>query len=262
MKTIELVLLAREVQRHCDSLYDCLRQLDFRARFPLGDVDGEVDDLYRAAVETILSLDCILARPVVMELPLAPFQDEYRDETANLAQILNEARNWIDESFVQYISTSNPLGSISSRHKAMEEWFPFLSGEIEKAAKLPDVARDAIDIAREELNASLKRITAPKPAAQMKQEAELPDATTTHAAAPILDSDTPKKTVNQRMMETIEKNPESKAWSASQWALHLDCAKSTVGETPTFRTLGELREMLRVQRELDDAKKQSRAAIR
>ncbi|MCI0419395.1 MAG: hypothetical protein L0312_09270, partial [Acidobacteria bacterium] len=46
-----------------------------------------------------------------------------------------------------------------------------------------------------------------------------------------------KPSVNARMLETIQANHEAIGWSSTQWSEHLQCAKSTVVETPTWKNL-------------------------
>jgi hypothetical protein len=51
----------------------------------------------------------------------------------------------------------------------------------------------------------------------------------------------PKGTVNQRMLEWMQKDPEAMGWKCRQWAEHLKCAKSTVVATPTWGNLKSIR---------------------
>jgi hypothetical protein len=60
-----------------------------------------------------------------------------------------------------------------------------------------------------------------------------------------------RKTVNDKMMSLMTKRPESKSWSARNFADALGCAKSTVSETTMWKTLMEKREAIRQQRVSD-----------
>jgi hypothetical protein len=42
--------------------------------------------------------------------------------------------------------------------------------------------------------------------------------------------------VNERMLATLQANPDSRGWSAEKWRVHLGCAKSTVVESRTWQT--------------------------
>ncbi|HEY7154767.1 MAG TPA: hypothetical protein VH575_12465 [Gemmataceae bacterium] len=44
------------------------------------------------------------------------------------------------------------------------------------------------------------------------------------------------KHIDAEMLRTIRDRPEAAYWTARQWAEHLGCGKSTVGETNTWRT--------------------------
>jgi len=47
----------------------------------------------------------------------------------------------------------------------------------------------------------------------------------------------PKGTVNHRMLEHMQANPESMGWSSGDWARHLKCTTSTVCGTKAWKTL-------------------------
>jgi hypothetical protein len=57
--------------------------------------------------------------------------------------------------------------------------------------------------------------------------------------------------VNARMLETIQANPEAMGWNSAEWAKHLKCAKSSVVETPTWINLKMGRERARAERARD-----------
>lgn len=61
----------------------------------------------------------------------------------------------------------------------------------------------------------------------------------------------PKASVNARMLETIQKNPEAMGWTTTQWAKHLHCAKSTVADTKTWKDLAMGRDRARAERATD-----------
>lgn len=47
--------------------------------------------------------------------------------------------------------------------------------------------------------------------------------------------------VNARMLEVMQSNPDARGWSARQWAKHLGCSKSAVAATPTWKQLELMR---------------------
>lgn len=57
--------------------------------------------------------------------------------------------------------------------------------------------------------------------------------------------------INDRMLETMSANPESRGWSCKQWASHLKCAKSSVTETQAWKSLSTGRERERAERAQD-----------
>jgi hypothetical protein len=59
-----------------------------------------------------------------------------------------------------------------------------------------------------------------------------------------------KPSINARMLETIQTNPDAIGWSSTQWVNHLLCAKSSVVETHTWKDL----QMARVRRRAERAK--------
>jgi hypothetical protein len=63
-------------------------------------------------------------------------------------------------------------------------------------------------------------------------------------------------TVNQRMLEGLQEDPDRVNWSQREWALHLDCAPSAVAQTVTWKgTIAPLREMARIERVARDRRK-------
>jgi hypothetical protein len=56
-------------------------------------------------------------------------------------------------------------------------------------------------------------------------------------------------TINQRMLEKMHNEPDCVHWSVQKWADHLDCAKSTVAETPAWHEIRRSREKIRAQAE-------------
>jgi hypothetical protein len=60
-----------------------------------------------------------------------------------------------------------------------------------------------------------------------------------------------KPSVNARMLETMQRNPESHGWSASRWAGHLKCAKSSIAGTPTWKDLALVRVRLNAEHAAD-----------
>lgn len=64
----------------------------------------------------------------------------------------------------------------------------------------------------------------------------------------------PRQTVNTRMQTTLKRKPESRDWSARQWADHLGCAKSTVHDTSTWKALMIARAGAGIDRLVRDSK--------
>jgi hypothetical protein len=50
-----------------------------------------------------------------------------------------------------------------------------------------------------------------------------------------------KATVNDRMLRTIQKNPDSMGWKCTQWAKYLQCRRSSVVEAETWTALESAR---------------------
>jgi hypothetical protein len=46
-----------------------------------------------------------------------------------------------------------------------------------------------------------------------------------------------KATVNARMVDTVMRQPESRGWTAQQWAAHLGCGKTAVLKAKTWQSL-------------------------
>jgi hypothetical protein len=62
----------------------------------------------------------------------------------------------------------------------------------------------------------------------------------------------PKPTVNERMKAELASNLQAvKGWTAQRWANHLGCAKSTVIETQTWKSLNLIRQQARVEKRND-----------
>jgi len=62
-------------------------------------------------------------------------------------------------------------------------------------------------------------------------------------------------TVNERMGAVLLKRPESREWSAQQWADCLGCRKSTVADTLQWKALLAARVGARLERQVKRAKK-------
>lgn len=58
----------------------------------------------------------------------------------------------------------------------------------------------------------------------------------------------PTASINARMIDAAQQDPERQNWSARQWALHLHCGKSAVAAQPYWRTLQQQREANRITR--------------
>jgi hypothetical protein len=61
----------------------------------------------------------------------------------------------------------------------------------------------------------------------------------------------PRASVNARMLQTIQEDPDAMGWSCKQWAQHLRCAKSSVVETATWKNMSITRERARAERRRD-----------
>lgn len=64
----------------------------------------------------------------------------------------------------------------------------------------------------------------------------------------------PKKgraTVNARMLDMIQNNPDCRGWTARNWARCLKCSPSSVAGTPTWGALKMIREQLKAERAKD-----------
>ena len=53
---------------------------------------------------------------------------------------------------------------------------------------------------------------------------------------------------NLRMIEQLQLKPKCREWSAEEWRLFLDCAKSTVHSQPTWKTIMGFREQAKKDR--------------
>ncbi len=66
----------------------------------------------------------------------------------------------------------------------------------------------------------------------------------------------PRVTVNNRMKAELAADLDTvKGWTAQQWANHLGCAKSTVVESPTWKSLSLLRQQAKAERRNDRRRK-------
>ena len=71
-----------------------------------------------------------------------------------------------------------------------------------------------------------------------------------------------KASVNARMIEAIQDNPESMGWNSPQWARHLKCGKTSVVGTKTWKDLSTRRERERAERALDRRRKPRASELR
>lgn len=69
-----------------------------------------------------------------------------------------------------------------------------------------------------------------------------PDASFRPAAAREVKKRSKGVTINAQMLDTITKRPEARQWSIQQWTTHLDCSRSTVHDTLTWKELMKARE--------------------
>jgi hypothetical protein len=51
----------------------------------------------------------------------------------------------------------------------------------------------------------------------------------------------PKATVNMRMADEIQKNPNAMGWTITQWQQHLKCSRAAIQGTATWRSLERCR---------------------
>jgi hypothetical protein len=70
-------------------------------------------------------------------------------------------------------------------------------------------------------------------------------------AEPAAHANRPRATINMRMLETMQANQEAMGWNSTQWARHLQCAKSSVVTTNAWRALTMARERARAERARD-----------
>jgi hypothetical protein len=62
------------------------------------------------------------------------------------------------------------------------------------------------------------------------------------------------------MLGMLQRNPNSLYWSAQQWAVALECSKSTIAETPTWKTtIRAAKARERADRELRQERNQGRS---
>ena len=57
-----------------------------------------------------------------------------------------------------------------------------------------------------------------------------------------------KATVNARVIDLLQRNPEARDWSARKIAESLECGESSVAECEAYKTLDTAREMARLNR--------------
>ena len=75
------------------------------------------------------------------------------------------------------------------------------------------------------------------------------------AEKPTGDRPKPPATVNERMVGTIMEIPEAMGWNSPQWAKHLQCGKSSVVETATWKRLESARLQAKAERMKDRRRK-------
>jgi hypothetical protein len=72
----------------------------------------------------------------------------------------------------------------------------------------------------------------------------------------------PLGTVNQRMLEEIEKNPECIHWSQRYWATYLDCGTTAVNDAPAWQRILQLRANAKAVRIANDRSRKSERSPR
>lgn len=73
----------------------------------------------------------------------------------------------------------------------------------------------------------------------------------------------PTATINERMKAELASNLETvKGWTARQWANHLSCSVSSIGDAPTWKELALLRQKTKAERAMDRHGKSKRATDR
>lgn len=70
----------------------------------------------------------------------------------------------------------------------------------------------------------------------------------------------PRATINARMLETLQKNPDARGWTVRKWTEYLKCSRAGVHDTETWRQLSALRELERVERAV--SKRHNRRPLR
>lgn len=88
--------------------------------------------------------------------------------------------------------------------------------------------------------------------------------TDSQTSAPANDNDTDQnrkgKRINERILGKLQQYPDSLYWSAQQWADALGCSKSTIAETPTWKTtIRAARAMQQAERETRQGRSQGRS---
>ena len=66
-----------------------------------------------------------------------------------------------------------------------------------------------------------------------------------------------RATINMRMMEVLQENREAMGWSSVKWAKHLECSRSTITETATWKNLEKARYDLKAQRMADGKRRRT-----
>ena len=60
-----------------------------------------------------------------------------------------------------------------------------------------------------------------------------------------------KRNVNGRMLDTLQRKPESRGWTVREWAAYLGCSTSSVCETQTWKELSAARKVMKAERSKD-----------
>jgi hypothetical protein len=63
-----------------------------------------------------------------------------------------------------------------------------------------------------------------------------------------------KTTVNSRMLDTVQKTPESVGWTVTQWEAHLGCSRGAIAKAPAWQSL----KVVKAEQQLSKAKPKDR----
>ncbi len=133
---------------------------------------------------------------------------------------------------------------------------PFSNEEIKLVRMVYGPAGRRERFLRKRLHAMKSVIPPTVPAAATDAPAKPDESAETvdHKGAATVECKRKRVKVNDRMAAELLKNPDSRDWSAQQWADRLGCSKSTVSVTPQFKALLAMRVGAQIERQVKKAK--------